>query len=57
MTEILTSDKAHLIYLMPEIIECVTSKEEELKTIVRDLLKELGQMVQIKLPNLKKLKT
>eukprot|EP00826_Nyctotherus_ovalis_P005930 TRINITY_DN11355_c0_g1_i3.p3 TRINITY_DN11355_c0_g1~~TRINITY_DN11355_c0_g1_i3.p3 ORF type:complete len:109 (+),score=17.29 TRINITY_DN11355_c0_g1_i3:452-778(+) len=43
--ELLKGEKAHLIYLMPELVECMVTKEENLREAVRDIIKDVNKMM------------
>eukprot|EP00826_Nyctotherus_ovalis_P047211 TRINITY_DN5401_c0_g1_i2.p1 TRINITY_DN5401_c0_g1~~TRINITY_DN5401_c0_g1_i2.p1 ORF type:complete len:166 (+),score=16.68 TRINITY_DN5401_c0_g1_i2:65-499(+) len=44
-SELLLGEKAHLVYLMPAILECITTKEEDLREAIRHTLCDINRMV------------
>ena len=44
-SELLAGEKAHLIYLMPEVVECMTTKEASLREVIKDLIKDVNKMM------------
>jgi len=45
MTDILRGTKAHLIYLMPEIVDCTKTKEPDLIEACKEMLMEYAKIV------------
>ncbi len=42
---IFATGKGHLVYLMPEMVECINSKEVELRLAVKDVLMKLSELL------------
>lgn len=40
-----TGEKAHLIYLMPNIINCIATKESDLRNAVRKALLDVNETI------------
>ena len=53
MGELLANDRAHLVYIMPAIVDCISTKEGELRDAIKDILQEIGRMLIGELPELK----
>jgi len=54
-SELLIGEKAHLIYLMPAILECISTKEEDLRDAIRQTLCDINKMVLGEFAEVKKL--
>jgi len=55
IVDLLSGGKAHLIYLMPEIVECISSKETDLRDAIKEALQEINKMLLGELAELKKI--
>ena len=55
IADLLGGGKAHLVYLMPEIVECISSKEGDLREAIKEVLQEVNRMLLGELADLKKL--
>eukprot|EP00826_Nyctotherus_ovalis_P045434 TRINITY_DN5032_c1_g1_i1.p1 TRINITY_DN5032_c1_g1~~TRINITY_DN5032_c1_g1_i1.p1 ORF type:complete len:217 (+),score=76.64 TRINITY_DN5032_c1_g1_i1:81-731(+) len=51
----LKGGKAHLIYLMPEIVECITTKEPELRSVLKEVMVDINMMLLGDIAKLKEL--
>jgi len=55
--ELLNKEKAHLIYLMPELINCISTKEHDLREALKATLQEVNEMILGKASKISKLTT
>ncbi len=55
IADLLAGSRAHLIYLMPEIVECISSREADLRDAIKDVLQQINKMLLGELAELKKL--
>ncbi len=55
IADLLAGGKAHLIYLMPEVVECISSKENDVRDAIKEALQEINRMLLGELADLKKL--
>ena len=52
VAELLAKEKAHLVYLMPEVVECLSTKEPDLRNSLKEFLKDVNRMTMSKLTKL-----
>ncbi len=55
IADLLAGKRAHLMYLMPEIVECISSREADLREAIKDMLQEINRMLLGELAEMKKL--
>lgn len=53
--KLLENERSHLIYLMPEFVECISTRENDLKEALQDVLNDIARMLVGDFSELKKL--
>jgi len=45
VAEVVNGEKAHLIYLIPDITDCISTKEAGISNAIKEILLEIGQVM------------
>ena len=55
IADLLAGRRAHLVYLLPEIVECISSREADLREAIKEILQEINRMLLGDIADMRKL--